>query len=168
MICGEGKTLLSILDKYFEDVLCTISLAVVACSVMIQVILRFVFASASAWAEETAVFGMIFAVYLGASLAVRERAHIRITMLVNALPRPLQIVCIVLADAAWFGFVWFMVHQAVLFTQLLFEVTYVTPGLGIEQRWVQIFIPAGFVLMAFRMLQVYWRWGKSGWKGLPL
>ena len=61
-----------------------------------------------------------------------------------------------------------MVQQTILFTQLLFEVTYITPGLGIEQRWVQIFIPAFFVLMAFRMLQVYWRWGKSGWKGLPL
>ena len=84
MIGGRGRVLLSALDRYFEDVLCTISLAVVAGSVMIQVILRFVFTSASAWAEETAVFGMIFAVYLGASLAVRERAHIRITMLVNA------------------------------------------------------------------------------------
>ena len=135
---------------------------------MIQVILRFVFSSASAWAEETAVFGMIFAVYLGASLAVRERAHIRITMLVRAMPRPMQIVFIVAADALWFGFVWFMVHQTILFTQLLFEVTYITPGLGIEQRWVQILIPFGFVLMGFRILQVYWRWGRSGWEGLPL
>ncbi len=160
--------MLSKLDKYFEDVLCTISLSVVACSVMIQVILRFVFSSASAWAEETAVFGMIFAIYLGASLGVRERAHIRITLLIRSLPRPMQIACVVVADALWFGFVWFMVHQSILFTQLLFEVTYITPGLGIEQRWVQILIPAGFALMAFRMVQVYWRWGRSGWKDLPL
>ncbi|MDE0714816.1 MAG: TRAP transporter small permease subunit, partial [Gammaproteobacteria bacterium] len=115
--------MLSKLDKYFEDVLCTISLSVVACSVMIQVILRFVFSSASAWAEETAVFGMIFAIYLGASLGVRERTHIRITLLIRVLLRPMQIACIVIADALWFGFVWFMVHQSILFTQLLFEVT---------------------------------------------
>ncbi|MXW47466.1 MAG: TRAP transporter small permease [Gammaproteobacteria bacterium] len=160
--------MLSKLDRYFEDVLCVICLAVVACSVMIQVILRFVFASASAWAEETAVFGMIFAVYLGCSLAVRERAHVRITMLVRAVPRQLLIVLIILADLLWFFFVWFMVQQTIVFTQLLFEVTYITPGLGIEQKWIQMFIPAIFVLIAFRMLQVYWRWWKEGWKGLPL
>ena len=160
--------MLSKLDKSFEEVVCTICLSVVACSVMLQVILRFVFSSASAWAEETAVYGMIFAVYLGASMAVRERAHIRITMLVNALPRPLQIASVVLADALWFGFVVFMVTQTIEYTKLLFEVTYITPGLGIEQRWVQIVVPAALVLMLFRILQVYWRWGKAGWKGLPL
>ncbi|WP_282608151.1 TRAP transporter small permease [Pelagibius sp. Alg239-R121] len=160
--------MLSKLDKSFEEVICTICLSVVACSVMLQVILRFVFSSASAWAEETAVYGMIFAVYLGASMAVRERAHIRITMLVNALPRQLQIASVVLADALWFGFVVFMVTQTIEYTKLLFEVTYITPGLGIEQRWVQIVVPAALVLMLFRILQVYWRWGKSGWKGLPL
>lgn len=160
--------MLSMLDKYFEEVVCTISLSVVACSVFLQVIMRFVFLSASAWAEETAVFGMIFAVYFGASMAVRERAHIRITMLVNALPRPLQVACIVLADALWFAFLAFMVVQTIEYTKLLFDVTYITPGLGIEQRWVQIVIPAVLILMLFRIAQVYWRWGKSGWTGLPL
>ena len=37
-------------------------------------VLRFVFHTAAAWAEETAVYGMIFAVYLGATMAVRDRA----------------------------------------------------------------------------------------------
>lgn len=160
--------MLSKLDRYFEEVVCTISLVVVASSVFLQVIMRFVFSSASAWAEETAVYGVIFAVYLGASMAVRERAHIRITMLVNALPRALQVASVILADALWFGFVAFMVVQTIEYTKLLFEVTYITPGLGIEQRWVQIVVPAALVLMLFRIAQVYWRWGKTGWKGLPL
>ncbi len=96
--------MLTKLDKYFEEVICAISLTVVACSVFLQVIMRFVFSSASVWAEETAVYGMIYAIYFGASMAIRERAHIRITMLVKILPRPLQVTCIVLADALWFAF----------------------------------------------------------------
>ena len=160
--------MLSRLDKYFEEVICTISLIVVTCSVFLQVIMRFVFSSASAWAEETAVYGMIFAIYFGASMAIRERAHIRITMLVNIMPRPLQIVSIVLADVLWFGFLVLMVTQTYEYTKLLFDMTYISPGLGIEQRWVQIVVPAVLILMLFRMLQVYWRWGKAGWKRLPL
>ncbi|WP_108881240.1 TRAP transporter small permease subunit [Anderseniella sp. Alg231-50] len=160
--------MLSKLDRYFEEVLCTFFLSVVVGSVLLQVVQRFVFHSASAWAEETAVYGMIFAVYLGATMAVRDRAHIRITLLVSRLPRPLQICSIVLADLLWVGFVIFMIVQTTTYTQLLFKVTYQTPGLGIEQRWIQMFIPALFCLMLFRILQVYWRWRADGFRELPL
>ncbi|WP_299403822.1 TRAP transporter small permease [uncultured Roseobacter sp.] len=156
------------LDRHFEEVLCTIFLACVVGSVLMQVVMRFVFHSAAVWAEETAVYGMIFAVYLGATMAVRERAHIRITLLVSRLPRALQVFSIVLADALWFAFVIFMIVQTTTYTQLLFNVTYQTPGLGIEQRWVQMFIPMLFCLMLFRILQVYWRWKNDRFKGLPL
>lgn len=156
------------IDKYFEEVFCTLFLVMVVGSVLMQVVMRFVFSSAAVWAEETAVYGMIFAVYLGATMAVRDRAHIRITLLVNRLPHKLQVASIVLADSLWVGFVIFMIVQTTRYTQLLFNVTYQTPGLGIEQRWVQMFIPLAFGLMLFRILQVYWRWRASGWKGLPL
>ncbi|UWQ28876.1 TRAP transporter small permease [Leisingera sp. M523] len=160
--------MLSRLDRYFEEILCTFFLCMVVGSVLMQVVLRFFFHSAAAWAEETAVYGMIFAVYLGAAMAVRDRAHIRITLLVSRLPRSLQVCSVVLADALWLGFLIFMIVQTVTYTQLLFQVTYQTPGLGIEQRWVQMFIPIAFCLMLFRMLQVYWRWRADNWKGLPL
>ncbi|MFD1158491.1 TRAP transporter small permease [Roseovarius aestuarii] len=156
------------LDRYFEEVLCTIFLSVVVGSVLMQVVMRFVFHSAAAWAEETAVYGMIFAVYLGATMAVRERAHIRITLLTSRLPRKLQIFSVVLADMLWLAFVIFMIAQTATYTQLLFNVTYQTPGLGIEQRWVQMFIPMLFCLMLFRILQVYWRWKNDRFRGLPL
>ena len=73
-----------------------------------------------------------------------------------------------LADLLWFGFVVFMVWQTTLYTQLLFEVTYISPGLGIEQKWFQLVVPLVLALMLVRMLQVYWRWGRDGWKDLPL
>lgn len=160
--------MLSLVDNYFEEVLSTIALMLVAGSVFLQVIMRFVFDSATTWAEELAVYGMIFAIYLGASMAVRERSHIRITMVVQRLPRSLQLACIALADFLWFSFVIFLIVQTLEYTKLLFEVTYITPGFGIEQRWIQMFLPMMLGLMAFRILQVYWRWAKTGWKGLPL
>lgn len=160
--------MLSKFDKHFEEILCAVFLCIIIGSVLIQVILRFVFHSAAAWAEETAVYGMIFAVYLGATMAARERAHIRITLLVSRLPRTLQVVCVVTADVLWLAFVVFMIAQTTTYTQLLFNVTYQTPGLGIEQRWVQMFIPMLFCLMLFRILQVYWRWRADNFRGLPL
>ncbi|MEH6443463.1 MAG: TRAP transporter small permease [Oceanospirillaceae bacterium] len=160
--------MLTKMDKYFEEVICTFCLSVVVGSVLIQVVLRFVFSSAAVWAEETAVYGMIFAVYFGATMAVRDREHIRITLLVNRLSRCWQVASIVLADILWAAFVVFMIVQTVIYSQLLFEVTYQTPGLGIEKRWFQVVIPLAFSLMLFRIFQVYWRWYKDQWRGLPL
>jgi C4-dicarboxylate transporter DctQ subunit len=156
------------LDKKFEDILCVVFLSLVVGSVSVQVILRYFFEAAAAWAEETAVYGMIFAVYIGAALATRERAHIRITMLVYALPRSLQVACVVVSDFLWVCFVLFMIVQTTTYTNLLFNVTYQTAGLGIEQRWVQMFVPVFFVLMLFRIIQVYWYWRQDNFKGLPL
>ena len=160
--------MISKINKYFEEILCTFFLFVVFISVITQVILRFGFSSAAAWPEETAVYGLIFAVYLGAALGIKERAHLRITFLVFKLPKKLQVLSIVLADILWLCFIGLMVYQTVVYTQLLFEVSYVLPGLNIELKWLQMFIPMIFALMLFRILQVYWLWKNTGWKGLPL
>ncbi len=118
----------------------------VAACIMLQVILRYVFSAASPWAEELAIYGMIFAVYFGAALKARERVRIRISLLVNALPRPLAISLIVVADLMWMGFVTFLILQTSIYTKLLFEVVYVTPGLGIDQKWEQLVIPVSLCL----------------------
>ena len=80
----------------------------------------------------------------------------------------MQVTSIVLADIFWLSFIGLMVFQTIVYTQLLFDVSYVLPGLNIELKWLQMFIPMIFALMLFRILQVYWIWKKTGWKGLPL
>jgi TRAP-type C4-dicarboxylate transport system permease small subunit len=89
------------INKNFEEVLCTFFLSVVFISVITQVILRFGFSSAAVWAEETAVYGLIFATYLGAALGIKRREHVRITFIVLSFPKKLKIASIVLADILW-------------------------------------------------------------------
>ena len=67
--------MISKINKYFEEILCTIFLFIVFISVITQVILRFGFSSAAAWPEKQ-LYGLIFAVYLGAALGIKERAHL--------------------------------------------------------------------------------------------
>ena len=156
------------LNKNFEEVLCTFFLSVVFVSVITQVILRFGFSSAAVWAEETAVYGLIFATYLGASLGIKRREHVRITFIVLSFPKKLKVASIVLADILWLSFLALMIVQTLVYTKLLFDVSYVLPGLKIELKWLQMFIPMIFGLMLFRVFEVYWIWKKTGWKGLPL
>lgn len=114
------------------------------------------------------MYSMVGAVYMGASLAIRERAHIRIVMGVNMLPKYLAVAAIIIADLAWFGFLILLFYEGTIWIQLLFNTTYISPGLGIEQRWPHLIVPFTLVLMMLRMIQVYYRWITGKDKGLPI
>lgn len=154
------------LDKYLEESLCSLCLIIMSCCIMLQVLLRFVFSEASAWAEELAIIGMVGGVYFGAALGVKNKAHLRIVVVVKLMPRFMQTPMIMLADLLWLGFMTFLLFQSARWMQLLFETNYIMPGLGIQQRWPQLIVPVALVLMILRMGQVYYRWFKGKEKEL--
>lgn len=163
-----NKKWLHFIDDKFEEVLCGGCLSLMTICILTQVFLRFVFSSAAPWAEELAVYSMIFAVYLGASMAIKERSHIRILIIVNLLPKWAQLISIMIADLIWLGFLVLMIVQTGIYMELLFNTVYISPGLGIDQKWFQLTVPFCFALMALRMLQVYYRWFVDKNKELPL
>ena len=156
------------LNKNFEEVVCAAGLLTMASCIMLQVILRYFFSAAAAWAEEVAVYSMVTSVYLGASLAIKERAHMRITIIINMLPARARAAVLALADLVWFGFLIYLLTLSLSWIKLLFNQTYITPGLGIEQRWPQSIVPFALVLMMLRLIQVYYRWFKRGEEVAPL
>ena len=143
------------LERHFEEAVCAVCLGLMASCIMLQVVLRVLFDDAVPWAEEVAVYSMVFAVYLGASLGVRERAHIRVLIFVNLLPEQLKKVVLTIADLVWFSFVILMIVQSMSYMELLFETTFISPGLGIEQRWFQLVVPFSLVLVSLRLIQQY-------------
>ena len=165
---GNLKAALRFIDRKLEEVVCGICLCAMACSVMLQVVLRYVFSSAAPWAEEIAVYGMIGAVYFGACLAVRERAHIRVGLVYKLLPSIPRQIMVITADLLWLLFLALVFWQSAVYVNFLFNTVYVSPGLGIEQRWPQSLVPLSILLMMVRLIQVYWRWIKGGAKGLPI
>ena len=157
-----------LLDEKFEEVVCAAGLMTMAGCIMLQVLLRYFFSEAAAWAEEVAVYSMVTSVYLGASLAVKDRSHMRITIIVNMLPKTLRTATIILADLVWLGFLIFLLVLSLTWIKLLFNSTFITPGLGIEQRWPQSIVPFALVLMILRLLQVWYRWIRKGEEVVPL
>ncbi|PWG61488.1 TRAP transporter small permease [Spiribacter halobius] len=155
-------------EARFEEVLCALALAVTASCILTQVVMRVIVSEAAPWAEEAAVYGMVLAIYMGASLGVRERAHLRVLLMVNALPHRLRVASIVLADVIWLAFLLVLLWQFAIFLELAFSRPYITPGLGVPKVWFQLFVPAGLGLMIVRMAQVYYRWLIRGDGELPL
>jgi len=159
--------IINVLDRRAEESLSVFFIALMAVLVFVQVIARYVFSTAITWSEELSGFSMAWAVYMGGALGVRERFHIRIAMGVAAFPRKIAISLIVLGDLFWMGFNIAMIFLGTEYLLLLWRRTYISPSLGIEQKWPQMIVALGYILMSFRLVQVYYRWIKGGRRGLP-
>lgn len=155
------------LVRHFEELVCCTALAVIAVSVFSQVLARYIFEVALHWTEEVAAISMVWAVYMGASLCVRERFHIRIVVTVQALPVSVGRIVILTADILFAIFCIFMLQISWDYLSVLWKYPAHSPSLGINQFYPQTVLIVGYGLMTIRLVQVYWHWYKDGAHGLP-
>lgn len=155
------------LERYFEELICCTCLVIIAVAVFAQVVARYIFEVALHWTEETASMAMVWAVYMGASLCVRERFHIRIMVAVHALPPRLGRYVIFLADGLWALFCVFMVRVSIDYLYIFWRFPETSPSLGINQFYPQTILVIGYALMLLRLIQTYVDWYRNGAEGLP-
>ncbi|MDA7966036.1 TRAP transporter small permease [Ruegeria sp.] len=155
------------LERHFEELICCVCLTIISVSVFAQVVARYVFEVALHWTEEVASISMVWAVYMGASLCVRERFHIRIMVVVSSLPRGFGRITIFAADLAWALFCAFMIKISWDYLAVLWKFTSRSPSLGIDQFYPQSVLLFGYALMLIRLIQVYVDWYRGGAEGLP-
>ena len=155
------------LERHFEELICCSALVVIAVSVFLQVITRYLLDIALHWTEEVAAMSMVWAVYMGASLCVRERYYIRILVAVQSLPIKASRVVIFLADICWGAFCLFMVIVCLDYLEVLWKFPSRSPSLGINQFYPQSILVIGYGLMLVRLIQTYVLWYRAGGDGLP-
>jgi TRAP-type C4-dicarboxylate transport system permease small subunit len=155
------------LERNIEELICCSCIAIIAICVFLQVLARYVFEVALHWTEETASIAMVWAVYTGASLCVRERFHIRILVAVQSLPPRMGRFVIFTVDLLWALFSVFMIWVGWDYLYVLWRFTERSPSLGIDQLYPQSILIIGYALMLLRLIQTYLQWYRDGADGLP-
>ena len=155
------------LEKHFEELICCSCLVIIAVCVFAQVVARYVFSTALHWTEEVAAMSMVWAVYMGAALCVRERFHIRIMVGVKALPNRFGRFVIYIADLLWAAFCVFMIMVSWDYLAVFWKFTSRSASLGINQFYPQMILIIGYGLMLIRLIQLYVIWYRGGSQGLP-
>ncbi|MEM6660286.1 MAG: TRAP transporter small permease, partial [Pseudomonadota bacterium] len=155
------------LERHIEELICCTCLVIIAVAVFSQVVARYIFEVALHWTEETASMAMVWAVYTGASLCVRERFHIRIMVAVQLLPEGFGNVVIVMADILWAAFCVFMLKVSYDYLYTFWRFPETSPSLGINQFYPQTILVIGYGLMLLRLIQTYVVWWRDGMNGLP-
>lgn len=148
-----ANTILKKIDQNGERWLLLPIYALIVITIFMEVFRRFALSYSSIWAEEVARYAFIYVSWIGASAAIRERAHIRIDVIMPFLGERAKGIVYIFGDLvtmalAIFAFWWSL--ETVL-TSIKFGS--VTHGLRISLAWFLAAVPLGFAMMFFRLIQ---------------
>lgn len=85
-------------EKYFEPFVIVSALAIIIVLVFGDVIARFAFSTSIAPANEAARLAFVYMIYFGVSYAIRERRHMRVTLLLDKVPEAARRVLLAIAE----------------------------------------------------------------------
>jgi len=123
----------------------------------VEVIRRELFSYSSIWGEEIVRYSFIYLAWIGAASAVKERAHIRIDVIMHYLGPRVKALFYIFGDLV-------MLVVAVIALYWSYEAVHVsakfgsvTDGLRISKVWFLMAVPVGVALIICRLLQSLWR-----------
>jgi TRAP-type C4-dicarboxylate transport system permease small subunit len=127
--------------------------AMIVVTIFVEVFRRFGLHYSSIWAEEIARYMFIYVSWIGASAAIRERAHIRIDVILPFINERVRGLVMIFGDLVTllFALVAFWWSLETVLTSIKFGS--VTHGLRISQAWFLAAVPLGFAMMFFRLIQ---------------
>ena len=123
----------------------------------VEVIRRELFAYSSIWGEEIVRYSFIYLAWIGAAVAVKERAHIRIDVVMHYLgPRPKALLYI-FGDLVMFVVACIALYWSYEAVHVSAKFGSVTDGLRVSKVWFLMAVPLGFTLIIWRLLQSFRR-----------
>ncbi len=141
------------IDRNGERWLLLVLYSFIVLAIFIEVLRRFVFLYSSVWGEETARYAFIYLVWIGASVAVRERAHIRIDVITHYLPQRGVGFIYLFGDLATAVLAVLAIYWSMDPVLVSLKFGNVTDGLRIVRAWFLIAVPLGFSMMMLRLVQ---------------
>lgn len=139
-----------------EEYILVLSLIITVSIIFYQIIMRYVFHSAPFWTEEVARYLFIWQIWLGTSIGVRERKHIRIELVGSLLLKSGRVIqrhlLEILIILIWISFTIFL---AVTGFQLLVEQAnkgVVSVALRIPLYYAYAAVPVSCSIVTIRLL----------------
>jgi TRAP-type C4-dicarboxylate transport system permease small subunit len=140
-------------DRNGERWLLLVFYVMLVVTMAVEVLRREIFSYSSIWGEEIVRYSFIYLAWIGAAAAVKERAHIRIDVIMHYLSPKLKALLYIFGDLVMFGVAVIAVYWS--FESVLVSAKFgsVTDGLRISKVWFLMAVPLGFALMIWRLLQ---------------
>lgn len=140
--------------NHMEEYFAVFTLIIVSFLVFVQVVLRYVFNISLVWSEEITRYLIIWLILIGSSIAVREKAHAAVNVVVSFLPPFPKSIFKILANLTGIVFCIILVCSSVITVSNVIELGNVTPATGIPMAIPYLSLTIGGLLMLFRFIQL--------------
>lgn len=134
----------------------------------VEVIRRELFSYSSIWGEEIVRYSFIYLAWIGAAAAVKERAHIRIDVIMHYLPPRAKALLYIFGDLVMFAVAIIALYWSFETVHVSAKFGSVTDGLRVSKVWFLMAVPVGFTLIIWRLLQSFMRDLRSLRDGTPV
>jgi TRAP-type C4-dicarboxylate transport system permease small subunit len=146
----------------FEEYFVVWSLAIMTALVFVQIVMRYVFHSSLSWSEEIARYIFLWLSWIGASYAVKERAHFRVEMLANVLKGRARKIFELAVLFVWFLFSFFLTWYGTALVMFLMDTGQVSTAIQLPMSLTYASVPVGCGLMSIRLIVEIWKIIKGG------
>lgn len=148
-----SKAIERIVDGYFRllKLLIAACLALMVLLVLGNVVLRYAFNSGLTLSEELSRWLFVYLVFLGAVVALRERAHLGVDLLLVRMPPALRRACLGLSQLLMLWATWLLLKGS--WTQTLINLESTAPASGLP---LAVVYAAGLVYGASAGLILLW------------
>ncbi|ARE83832.1 TRAP dicarboxylate transporter, DctQ subunit [Roseovarius sp. EC-HK134] len=160
--------MLSTLDRNLERWALLIFYMMLVVTMAIEVIRREVFAYSSVWGEEIVRYAFIYLAWIGAAAAVRERAHIRIDVIMHYVGPRLKAALYILGDLVMAAVAVVALYWSWETVLVSAKFGSVSAGLRVSMVWFLLAVPVGFGLMLLRLVQSFLRDVRALRDGTPV
>lgn len=134
---------------WFEDALCTLALGSVSLIIFGQVISRFFFNYTPEWSEELSRYLIVWTIFIGTAIGVRNNIHIGVDALLRLLPPSFKLTMEVLLNVIGMVVSALLIWLSFQFIEQTMEFGQVSPAMQIPMAWPYMAMPVG---LAFAMI----------------
>ncbi|VAV89948.1 TRAP-type transport system, small permease component, predicted N-acetylneuraminate transporter [hydrothermal vent metagenome] len=147
------QSFLTALDKNAERWALLVFYVLLVAAMAVEVIRREVFSYSSIWGEEIVRYSFIYLAWIGAAAAIKERAHIRIDVIMHYVPRRVKALLYIFGDLVMLAVAAVALYWSFKTVQVSWKYGSVSFGLRISMVYFLSAVPIGFSLIIFRLSQ---------------
>jgi len=137
------------LDRLLKYLL-TFLIGLLTVSVFLQVLTRFVFKYPLPWTEEVSRIAFVYSIFIGATIAVREKAHLNVDFVLVVLPQELARAIKLVGTGLVAIFLAYMTWQGIAFVRA--TGVQMTPVMQVPFRYLYLIIPSSGALMLLYLI----------------
>lgn len=145
--------ILKLLDDHLEEWLLTITYTLMLIIASAQVFFRYVVNYSISWSQDLLTYMFIWSVFIGISLAIKKRKHIKVELAYILLSKEKQFYLKVLSNLFFIIFCGIICYFSL---QKIYKLIFVNPQIsestGLQMWIIQLAVPLGFLLSIYRLV----------------